>query len=340
MVSRFLRIIALSALFLFAVHSGATMSKYEWTATECAPKDYPMKIVSGLLHYVGETDAGLYVPSGGTINKGWGTSVSTHLVGPQLKPLPERLHIVYFSHTENQFYRGEFKLPYDRIATLFKEGYYNARDREHTGYREIMVGVAPGGTVAVWLLGVGKTTEVFLGRAEKADVDWRRVNDNPEISRKDYIERRLAESLSPETLKRIKERPVPVDLWQRFHARYRWAPVFMAVTPPEVINYVGYLNGEEDTFVYPISKAVAGETRATPRAIHFPWVTKDGRKHSVQLSFDETETLAAFEKLGSRQQALELEIKMDEATRQLLVWLRNNQESLELKKISSKRYGG
>lgn len=66
---------------------------------------------------------------------------------------------MFFSLTENQFYKGEFDLPYEKILALFRE----SLEVDKIPFRKIMVGVAPGGAVSVWLTG-GKTKEVFFGR--------------------------------------------------------------------------------------------------------------------------------------------------------------------------------
>src|SRR5690625_7626696 len=104
--------------------------------------------------------AGLYVPSGGLLDKGWGEMISTHIVGPDLKPLPDQLEIKFFSFLEDQFYEGVFDLPYETILSLFKEQSING-GRE---YHRIMIGFAPGGYVAVWLQGQTNMRAVFLGR--------------------------------------------------------------------------------------------------------------------------------------------------------------------------------
>src|SRR5690625_7837107 len=92
--------------------------------------------------------------------------VSSHIVGPELKPVPDKLHIKYFSYLEDQCYEGNFDLPSDEILSLFREG---SRNTDEPNYYRIMVGVAPGGAVSVWLKGEIKTTEVFFGKAEPAE---------------------------------------------------------------------------------------------------------------------------------------------------------------------------
>src|SRR5690625_3500537 len=104
------------AVMLLAAGCGiATNSdKFDWKATESAPKNFPIKIIDGTFIYHGRSDGtGLYVPSGGLLDKGWGEMISSHIVGPDLKPLPDRLKITFFSYLEDQFYEGVFDLPYE-----------------------------------------------------------------------------------------------------------------------------------------------------------------------------------------------------------------------------------
>ncbi len=148
------------------------MTKVDWLASESAPDEYPMKVISGTFLYPG-VDHGLYVPDGKTVYHGWGYPVSTHVVGPDKKPLPDRLRITYYSYLEDQFYRGEFELPYERIVQMVNEGFPNHKTPTATMYYdELTVGMAPGGNVAVWLVGIGKTTEIFFGKADPIDYDW------------------------------------------------------------------------------------------------------------------------------------------------------------------------
>ena len=94
-----------------------TKYKFDWQATDSAPRNYPMEILAGNLGY--PEGGSLYVPDKSTIAHGWGEEGSSHVVGPELKPLPNTLGISFFSYTENQFYGGRFDLPYDKIVRKF-----------------------------------------------------------------------------------------------------------------------------------------------------------------------------------------------------------------------------
>ncbi len=77
-------------------------TEFDWYATESAPKYYPMEIRQGTFYYKGK-DHGLYIPSGGTLRAGWGEMNSLHVTGPDKKPLPDRVEVIFFSYAEKQF---------------------------------------------------------------------------------------------------------------------------------------------------------------------------------------------------------------------------------------------
>ncbi len=315
-------------------------TKFDWLATESAPKNYPMKIVQGTLFYPG--GGSLYVPDRKKIHHGWGTSISTHVVGPDLKPLPERLEITFFSYTENQFYHGQFDLPYDRILSLFQKGFYSPNEEEQITYHKIMVGVAPGGTVSVWLLSTDGAIEVFSGQAEKADIDWSRINNNPKITREKYVGSGLENTLSPEALQALKQNGVPLGLWQTYRKRYDWQPEFTGLEPPKLIKRIRYVNGENEFLYYPLDDAHATALRAIPTEMIFNWEWPKGRKLMFELTFNEKEIFAAFNKLGGQNLPIKLEMRMrkkDDGKTYFSVWLRNEKEEIMLKRTNLENYG-
>ena len=324
-----------------AEHSLRNTTKFEWQATESAPKNYPMKIVSGRLSYQ-DGSGSLYVPSKSRINHGWGQGVSSHVVGNDLKPLPDRLSITFFSYTENQFYSGKFDLPYKKILSLFQKGFYSPNEEGHTTYGKIIVGVAPGGAVSVWLWRYEKITEVFFGQAEKIDGDWRWINTNPKYPREEYIKIGIKEALkTPEALAALKKNGVPIGLWERYRKRYDWQPLFTNMDlRDQQINLIKYFNGEQDYLNYPLEKEVAASTRAIPSYLSFVWQPEKGKARLFDLTFDEDEIFAAFQKLGGHGEPLKIEMLMERIDGQYIfsVSLRNDKESLKLKKTDLETY--
>lgn len=318
------------------------MKKFEWQATESAPKGYPMEIVSGGLIYH-DGSGSLYIPDKATIHHGWGKGISSHVVGDDMKPLPDRLRIKFFSYTENQFYEGKFDLPYEKILSMFQTGFYSPNNEGHITYDQIVVGVAPGGVVSVWLWGYEKITEVFFGQAEKIEGDWSRIVENPDYTREEFIRLEIEESLkTPEALATLQKNGVPLGLWASYSKRYSWQPLITKMSVrDDLIDIIKYYNGERDYLYYPLEKAVAASTRAVPSEIYITW-NRTGRLVNdlvIKAFFDEAEIFTAFEQLGKNNQALQLELRMEpENNYDYTLWLRNDEEMIELKKTKIKTY--
>lgn len=316
--------------------------KFEWYARDSAPKLYPMKIIRGTFLFCGETDKGLYIPHGGTIAQGWGRAGTTHSSGDDIHPLPDRLKIIYFSFAEKQFYEGEFNLPYDQILARFREGV--AADRSNPLYSDIMVGVAPGGAVSVWVTGRGDTQEVFFGQANKVEINRSAAFDIPFDSKAEsdaFIQQVLQESLTPAELASIKQHGVPLGLWARYRKRYDWRPVLASGHNAEKIG-ASFLNGERKL------KEFGGLTWATenknetslpypaPGQVSF-FSIMNGRRTLFIVDFDDHEILAAFDKLSATGKPVYLEFEPRLPRSEIKIRARNDKEMIDLKKFVSKK---
>ena len=306
-----------------------SVTKFEWDATESAPKLYPMEIIKGNFIYKDEAELGLYIPSGGTLIDGWGNPVSSHVTGEKFKALPDRLIITFFSYAEKQFYHGEFKLPYERILALFKEGV--ALNSEYPVYSSIMAGIAPGGMVSVWVLGSGDYKEVFFGQAGKIDLEPGAAFALPfkdKAQSDEYVDEGLSEVLEPEELASLKKNGIPFGLWARYRNHYEWEPV---LTKGFQLNSVSYefLNGER-------YKKPGMLSRPVPKELRFKTVINDKRRIFI-VKFDEFEIMDAFEKLGVNNQKVYMEFEPRLPRDQTKVHLYNDKESIELKKYKSKK---
>jgi hypothetical protein len=127
----------LCLLLLIYSGFGSTMDKFDWNATDCAPEFFLMQIIKGDLYF--PDGKSIYVPDTRSVHKGWGTMVSSHIGNPDPKPLPNRLDITFFSYAENEFYQGNFELPYEKILSLFQDGYYSPKRKGETTYQRIMM---------------------------------------------------------------------------------------------------------------------------------------------------------------------------------------------------------
>ena len=315
------------ASYTIAEQKSNNVTKFEWDANESAPEHYPMEIIQGDFIYKGETSRGLYIPSGGTLVAGWGRPISSHVTGDKYKPLPDRLKITYYSYAEKQSYQGEFKLPYDKILTLFQEGV--EENQEYPTYSSIMAGVAPGGAVAVWVIGTGGYVEVFFGQATKIDLDPSRAFALPFKNKEQsdaYIAKQLVNVLNPEELEHLKNNGVPFGLWERYRCQYEWEPILI---DDFSLTYVGFkfLNGER-------SKKTGMLLRPVPMELTFKTIINKEENIFI-VKFDEFEIMDAFEKLGANNKKVYLEFEPRIPRKDLRVRIYNDKESITLKKFVS-----
>ena len=339
---RFIIVTLLSLLTLFGCGHGVK-KKHDWLASESAPNDFPMKIVSGDFY---DPDGGsLYIPNKKLIYKGWGRGVSTHVVGPDLKALPNRLEITFFSYTEDQFYHGDFQLPYERIVQLFNNPYHSHKVEQVITYHRIVAGVAPGGLVSVWVVSEDRTIEVFSGQAEKTELDWS-VITHQKIPRKQYIETSIDDArskLSPEEKETMAKSLVPLDRWKNYRKRYNWQLLFTGQEPPEMVDYIKYFNGERDLLLYPHTEEYLSQPHAIPTAMTFVWDWPVGRPRLMELTFNEKEIMEAFQELEKDNLPIYMSFHMydnkEQGGRSMLLYLKNDKRQFGLGKTKLETFG-
>jgi len=318
------------------------MTQFKWQATESGPRGYPMEIIAGSLKYHDDSGSS-YVPNGVTLHHGWGRGVSSHVLGDGKRkdPLPNRLTISFFSYTENQFYKGGFELPYEKILELFQAGFYSHSQEEWVTYHNIIVGVSPGGGVTVWLWAYEQITEVFFGQAEKADIPWSRFTSADHISREEYVRSSVEDSLkTPERIEALRKNGVPLELWKNYRIRYHWQPLFTGMTLRDPRLHTKYFNGEQGFLDYPPGKEATALTHAVPKEIGVYWKNPKGRNQQFDFTFDDEEIMAVFKKLGKHQLPITLEFSMrrDEDGRAIHFIVHTEKEAIPLKKVGFRSY--
>ena len=334
-MKRTLTLLGILAMFfsLTAFFGGKKMTKFEWSTAASAPEHYAMEIIAANLIY-GDGDAA-YVPGGASIAPGWGT-IAARASGDDPRPVPRVLDILFFSYTEDAFYRGKFALPYNKMLAAFQQGYdlnFGGR-RERRTFSNITVGVAPGGVVAMWLKGRGRILEVFYDRATKVTLPWDVLTQAKHISRQQYVENIVRGALAPlvptgpnREMRRNKDAPEaraayaalkkngpPFGLWDRLRKRYAWQPETINVPlRDEEVGPILYYNGEGESLFLPLDQATAAATRPVPKQLSFVWKPAAQPKGLlVEIYFNEKEVFDAFEKLGANNQPLRLELKIEQ----------------------------
>ncbi len=338
--TKFHRRARLVTFLLLLAGCNTTMSnndtKFDWKATESGPEKYLMQIIDGAFRYHGDPGGdGLYVPSGAALYEGWGIMRSSHNVGPDLKPLPDKLDITYFSFAENKFYQGSFDLPYEKILRLFRKGVADNKG-EPTDFR-IMVGVAPGGSVAVRVMNEG-VKEVFFGQAQEADINWGKAIEIDLEDREEFVREEIEDTVGAEVLADIQKNGIPFDQWARFRTQYHWTPTFTVTHPPQSFG-MNFYNGESSRFSFPYEHDFTITTHPVPDKIQFSYaINGQGKKYLYIIHFDQAEMFEAFSRLGSDQQPLQLEFDPKMPKKLTQIYLRNEKEDIALKKFSIEEF--
>ncbi|WP_157822511.1 DUF2931 family protein [Psychromonas sp. Urea-02u-13] len=305
--------------------------KFTWEAQKNGPKGFPVKIINAILLFKGE-DRGLPVPTGPSDGK-WGDGFANH---PEIEyQLPDRLSISFYSYFENQVYTDVFDLPYDKMVKLFQWGVENPFKRlkfQLPQYSRFVVGVAPGGTVAVWIAGPGEQHEVLFAQAEKGETNLSSVFMVPFPSEEEAEAFRLKVlkgDVGEERYNKIQNEGLPYDTWARYRKPYQWViESFDQVVLTD--HFATLIDGTRSNIQFDYSKV---NESAIPSYIDFYYGPK-----LYDVLLDDYETIAAFEELQAieglkpEDRLIHIEMMPRFPKKNSTVRLYNAKHSIELKK--------
>ena len=288
--------------------TNSTMKTFEWLPTECTPKHYPVEIYQG--GFLTEDDQYFIIPHGGIVSNGWGNFGSTWVTGPDFKPVPNKLKIIWMSYTENQFYFGDFDLPKEKITKLFQEGYIN-RHGKPVKYDNLTVGLAPGGTVSVWIMGAGASVEIGHYQAIKTEVQMKDFQPSAEISLDEYVQD-VKNNFSEETKKVISQKGIPFGKWKGYRKTFLWKPTFKHMDTGVLLDFSNkFYNGED--YAVRADNPILDEFKEYPpsKSFYFHWKDKNNNRYGSKIKFDEKEIWNAFKTLYKNPKTKQGEIVLE-----------------------------
>lgn len=308
--------------------------KFTWEVQKSGPKDYPMEILSGTLYFKGE-ERGVSIPRGTSYGK-WGSGFANH---PEVHyTLPDCMEVEFYSYAENQVYRGLFNLPYDDLLKQFQWGVDNPIKRfnmELFHFNKFVIGVAPGGSVGVWISGAGEQREVFFGKAEKVETNLSWVFEIPfrtETEAERFRVKVLRADVGEEQFKNIQENGVPFDIWERYRNHYNWVIEGVNGIHLERLRAT-HINGLRKSQEYYYYKR---QYLPIPDYISFSF----GSYYQVYLDDYETieafDTLNAIEGLNSEERLIHIEVSPRLPMNDTIIRIYNAKKSIELKKVLCK----
>ena len=288
--------------------------EYEWGISVNAPIGYPIHVYAGR---VGPQ----YITSDlwcSTEEPDWGSAYVNE--GNDPNELPKDIDIVWFSFIENCFYNLQASLDYEKIEKLFKEGFEQRiryGELRHTTYNGLVVGLAPGGTVVVWVgKGYSPITEVGRFQASRTYLTETSDMDSHErlIFDKEYRKSlATAPNIVPLEVQKANEgKPIPYNLWDRYaETQYRWYPTFEIPDGKMGDVFFQYWNGEANTIFYTdLEPTTERETILKPKVCQEPigklplykeisinYKAFDGIKYAATITFDWEQSAETYRKV-------------------------------------------
>lgn len=288
--------------------------EYEWGISVNAPIGYPIHVYAGR---VGPQ----YITSDlwcSTEEPDWGSAYVNE--GNDPKELPKDIDIVWFSFIENCFYNLQAPLDYEKIEKLFKEGFEQRiryGELHHTTYNGLVVGLAPGGTVVVWV-GKGYSPITEVGRFQASQIYLTETSDMDSHERlifdKEYRKSlATAPNIVPLEVQKANEgKPIPYNLWDRYaETQYRWYPTFEIPDGKMGDVFFQYWNGEANTIFYTdLEPTTERETILKPKVCQEPigklplykeisinYKAFDGIKYAATITFDWEQSAETYKKV-------------------------------------------
>ncbi len=301
--------------------------EYEWRVSINAPKKFPATIYYASL-------GGVEMRRDGTIDSGWGISGSD---SEGMKTLPKTLNLIWLSYVENQFYKGNFKLDQEKIKQVFDEGFLKSLRTGITRFHDFhfVINVAPGGTVAVWMKGLGGfQREVGFFKAEKTDVKWKDFVPMGLQDREKYVQGRLDRNGEKKSLIHYKTNGIPFERWKNYR-EYFSLKTSMPLKHELVFLRYDCFNGER---FYGENKAYHRNENFSklpiPKEIAINWIEEgnDEYKYIAVLNLKESEytKMATFLKKHGNKAAFYIEPYIPINVREVRLFLKNDTEKMEV----------
>ena len=287
--------------------------KYDWLVLTVADQGYPMDIRYGVFYNEkGENIAD--VPSNIPLSTQWWDGDSGVVItGEQYREIPTRMKIKWFSYAEDKFFEGDFNLDYDKISSLFKNG-FECKDGTQN-YHYIKVAIAPGGQVFLYLIGVNSTLvgkytarEIFI-----TDFIGEMRITTEDITREISVRNRIRK-MPLQTQKEIDESKIKTTIWDDINVKYPWKYTLEAqefehlpLTMQKERKGVNYLNGEK-AWCTDTEHFTNTSPKAIPTEIDGVFKTSAGRTFTIRIYPGNVDSLEPNKQTYEVQRAREQEL--------------------------------
>ena len=289
--------------------------EYEWGVAVNTPIGYPIRFYAGRvggMSIIGELYSKLREPD-------WGNAFGYE--STSMEELPQNVDMVWLSYKEDCFYRLKTAIDYEKVAKLFREGFDERvpnGEVRHATYDTIVVGIAPGGVVVLWVgSGYFPIKEIGRYQAEKIELREPEGLDNHErliFSKEDREEVLNSDLTIPKAVREAnKNKPIPFGLWDSYrNHQYQWFPVYEIPNGKIGDVRVRYWNGEAGTTLYTDFASYMGkkdffyleepiQKRPLFKELVISYKAESGQKYLAEVSFDWEAVVAAYQKVFGKE---------------------------------------
>ncbi|MDY0989650.1 DUF2931 family protein [Flavobacterium sp. CFBP9031] len=214
------------------------INDFNWRIGGSNPKKFMVNQAQVDFFYNNEWISGALLGPGG--NNGWQEINGMIMGSDYLLSVPDSITTKWFCDTDKILYEGSYKLPREKMLELFRTkaiDFYG----DQNDYNLIVVGMAPGGNVTVWMRGGSASTEICRFKANNKGV-WK--EDDPDYDKYTKEHLSLSEGFK-ESSTYWKIHGIPYSVWEKGEKEYDYD--------------IGFTTEEEDKKDYSI--AIAGYTK-------------------------------------------------------------------------------
>ena len=333
--------------------------KFEWNGDATAPVGYPMWIIYPHSFILSDGYEAV-IPNATDMEDGWERSARSWSVGESNKAMPDSLKIAWYSLTEDKFYKGNFKMPQEKIYNIFKDGYliygidakrlvcegYDKKELHKETFSALTVGLAPKGMVVVWASGQNK---IEIGRFQgkevpegpEADILWKQI---AELSDRPISVKQSMREFTPEVQKEVLQGKISSKKWDDYRIRYPWKIAFNQKL--EIYDFYARFFNSEKIGLPPTTDQesynriiLENKPKAVPSDLGIFVKTINGIKYWIRVnSCDEHEIIEVFKKLNqiSPNQDITIQININETFTKIDFIIKNDIKEVVFEKCKTK----
>jgi hypothetical protein len=218
------------------------IEKFEWLASAGASETSPMEIVRG--SFIASDSSTQWIPNGEYLQAGWGNGNGVWAVGEDMRKVPERMQLTWFSYTENKFYTGNFELPQQKMYNLFKGNYGKGKrpngEEYDLKFNELTVGLAPQGMATLWMSGLAQV-EIGTFQAHETNIHWENFHKGDRNERV----RSEQKDMLPFVQEEIAHLKISNMYWKSLLEKHHYAITFNKGEKYKLYNYeIWFINHE------------------------------------------------------------------------------------------------